>query len=396
MLSRSGRSQNHEGGPGQRQDMQPPAHADARPGSSLRQGLSQQRPQAMDSRLLIAISAVQSFNDFPEEFVRSCATDMKNSGKLVNSVTLLEECESRHLAEGSQLENYLEGASCGNNASWNNALSSSAETSLVSTHNSEQHLQHALLDSSLPSPTHHKPEYSSLPSSTHHTPEYSSLPPTHSSYNYTSNRRPGNGWEHYTSQSNVLHGADEDCVDGHLTSDVSDDGLNGWPQSHAAAVDGVTVLDSQTESQITTSPPAISGHWNMLLLESSASSSTHWPSYTQTAPGILKVSTDRNVSKEAGTENSAGVQEQECQVAETARLSPADEVEHLKTCFRLVEREHVLLEKSRLCNLCLLRPRDVTFLPCGHFAACRSCAEPIYVCPCCNKSILATVDTYLC
>ncbi|GFO18380.1 baculoviral iap repeat-containing protein 2-like [Plakobranchus ocellatus] len=73
-----------------------------------------------------------------------------------------------------------------------------------------------------------------------------------------------------------------------------------------------------------------------------------------------------------------------------------DSNQHLATCVKLLRKENKLLDIARHCGECKNRTRDVTFLPCGHMWACRSCAGPLYICPCCNKSILATVNTYLC
>ncbi|RUS69624.1 hypothetical protein EGW08_022611 [Elysia chlorotica] len=73
-----------------------------------------------------------------------------------------------------------------------------------------------------------------------------------------------------------------------------------------------------------------------------------------------------------------------------------DPSKYLQTCLQLVQEEHKRLDIVRHCGECGQKPRDITFLPCGHVWACRSCAEPIYVCPCCNTRIIATVDTYLC
>ena len=77
-------------------------------------------------------------------------------------------------------------------------------------------------------------------------------------------------------------------------------------------------------------------------------------------------------------------------------LKEVDPAEYLATCLKLVRDEHRRLDSARHCGQCGSKPRDITFLPCGHVWACRSCAGPLYVCPCCNKNIIATVDTYLC
>ncbi|CAL1542933.1 unnamed protein product [Lymnaea stagnalis] len=61
-----------------------------------------------------------------------------------------------------------------------------------------------------------------------------------------------------------------------------------------------------------------------------------------------------------------------------------------------VTNENKLLEDCKLCVKCHDKPRGITFLPCGHFTMCRECAGPTYICNLCQKSVLATVDTFLC
>ncbi|RUS80272.1 hypothetical protein EGW08_011956 [Elysia chlorotica] len=77
-------------------------------------------------------------------------------------------------------------------------------------------------------------------------------------------------------------------------------------------------------------------------------------------------------------------------------LREVDPAKYLEICLRLVKEENHRLDSARHCGQCLSKARDITFLPCGHVWACRACAGPLYVCPCCNKNIIATVDTYLC
>ncbi|CAL1536906.1 unnamed protein product [Lymnaea stagnalis] len=68
----------------------------------------------------------------------------------------------------------------------------------------------------------------------------------------------------------------------------------------------------------------------------------------------------------------------------------------VKECLHAVTKENNLLETTRMCTMCRVNPRGITFLPCGHFLTCRECAGPVYVCSVCKKNILATVETYLC
>ncbi|BFZ15464.1 hypothetical protein BsWGS_18503 [Bradybaena similaris] len=63
--------------------------------------------------------------------------------------------------------------------------------------------------------------------------------------------------------------------------------------------------------------------------------------------------------------------------------------------FRLIKKENELLTSLRLCLICHVKQRDITFLPCGHFDSCKGCADNIDICPGCGTRIKATVVTYL-
>ncbi|KAH9509622.1 hypothetical protein Btru_044031 [Bulinus truncatus] len=68
---------------------------------------------------------------------------------------------------------------------------------------------------------------------------------------------------------------------------------------------------------------------------------------------------------------------------------------HVKECLWAVQYENKILENYKMCTMCKKNPRDITFLPCGHFITCRECAGPVYTCTLCQRAILATIDTYL-
>jgi len=82
--------------------------------------------------------------------------------------------------------------------------------------------------------------------------------------------------------------------------------------------------------------------------------------------------------------------------ANLMKLPPAElEKWKLQQVLIALQKEHDELEAQRRCTQCRTRPRDITFLPCGHFTMCKTCSEPIYECPSCNKDILATAQTFL-
>ena len=62
-----------------------------------------------------------------------------------------------------------------------------------------------------------------------------------------------------------------------------------------------------------------------------------------------------------------------------------------------LQSEHDFLTKMTKCILCKSRPREVTFLPCGHFSLCSACADTVSVCPIenCQKEALAEIRTFL-
>ena len=57
--------------------------------------------------------------------------------------------------------------------------------------------------------------------------------------------------------------------------------------------------------------------------------------------------------------------------------------------------EHELLTQSTRCVSCKSRPREVTFLPCGHFCLCSTCSDTTTLCPICHREALAEVRTFL-
>lgn len=71
-------------------------------------------------------------------------------------------------------------------------------------------------------------------------------------------------------------------------------------------------------------------------------------------------------------------------------------VENLQqTQVRVLQTEQTYLKADLTCVLCRKKPREVTFLPCGHFALCAACSESLNTCPVCNKQALAEVKTFL-
>jgi len=51
-----------------------------------------------------------------------------------------------------------------------------------------------------------------------------------------------------------------------------------------------------------------------------------------------------------------------------------------------LERDKTEKEDQKLCIICLERPRDILFLPCGHFSVCSECAD-LTTCPICRITV---------
>jgi len=45
------------------------------------------------------------------------------------------------------------------------------------------------------------------------------------------------------------------------------------------------------------------------------------------------------------------------------------------------------VEDVRVCTICVSRPRDVVFLPCGHVCSCVQCANQLDTCPVCRRQV---------
>uniref|UniRef100_A0A0B7BJH4 RING-type domain-containing protein n=1 Tax=Arion vulgaris TaxID=1028688 RepID=A0A0B7BJH4_9EUPU len=402
------------------------------PSSSTANQEPVQRVPQLNKLLLASIQAVTSFN-IPEEIVRACALDMRNRGLVVNSGTLLEECERNFQERVPQIQSGSERVDSNINTS--SSATEFVEASLESAHNSSKN------PSSLP--------VCLASSSTNHSSEYQSLQSTdtrrisNSRNSHNTNSRPANGWENSSSifeshlsrdmdsnnslpsrerqnVDNFTQSVAEDIVDGSLSllvTGVSGDGHDAWAQSSSDTLNSssrsghsshltsqrTSLLVATTENEISNAADQEVGSPNRRQSSGSHVTQKHSTSnFSNGQIGSDDLIDAADVIRMGNIENdmqlTAEFQDLTHSIRNTVpliRTFSQDSTEHKKICFQLLEKEHTLLEKSRMCSLCSSRPRNVTFLPCGHFTSCRLCAEPIYVCPCCNKNILATVDTYL-
>ncbi|CAC5393826.1 BIRC7_8 [Mytilus coruscus] len=63
---------------------------------------------------------------------------------------------------------------------------------------------------------------------------------------------------------------------------------------------------------------------------------------------------------------------------------------------RSLEEENQNLKDQQTCKICLDEPITIVFLPCGHLAACGSCAPALRRCPICRAFIKGTVKAIMC
>ncbi|BFZ15615.1 hypothetical protein BsWGS_18654 [Bradybaena similaris] len=355
-------------------------------------------PQENTKSLSACIKAVVSFG-FQEDLVKRCAEDLQRQGKLLNASTLYEECESRCPPETQQSSSYSEKVRTNNNSDSNDLFEVSDGATALPADLNESSLSPSTNTTSVSNPSSHPSSSGQTNGEIHR--EFRSNSSVESA---VANQAP-NSRSNISAQSRQPPYNDE--VDGH--GDVDEvDGHGG-----VDVVDGhlLLTLSGDTESgpngsaEVDNADSCALSNQNMSG-ELSSSRSLNMPSSAHRGlyNGLSRpsrTSTDSEHSTATNTnrdtinrmEQATAHQRKEGMAAASHSFSRT--AEYTNTCFRLIEREHELLEKSRKCSQCSEKPREVTFLPCGHFTVCRRCAEPIYVCPSCNKSILATVDTYL-
>ncbi|XP_063447554.1 baculoviral IAP repeat-containing protein 7-B-like [Mytilus trossulus] len=68
----------------------------------------------------------------------------------------------------------------------------------------------------------------------------------------------------------------------------------------------------------------------------------------------------------------------------------------LELSVRSLEEENQNLKDQQTCKICLDEPIAIVFLPCGHLAACVTCAPALRRCPICRTFIKGTVKAIMC
>ena len=85
---------------------------------------------------------------------------------------------------------------------------------------------------------------------------------------------------------------------------------------------------------------------------------------------------------------------------DTMQIDLATTKQTLETASERVQREVVRRElavpreEERPCAICLDRPPNVTFVPCGHKMTCEQCAARVTECPSCRRPIQVRQRTY--
>ncbi|CAG2201420.1 unnamed protein product [Mytilus edulis] len=90
-------------------------------------------------------------------------------------------------------------------------------------------------------------------------------------------------------------------------------------------------------------------------------------------------------------ENSQSATESAKQVTDETTIDPEPELS-----VRSLEEENQNLKDQQTCKICLDEPIAIVFLPCGHLAACGSCAPALRRCPICRAFIKGTVKAIMC
>ena len=83
---------------------------------------------------------------------------------------------------------------------------------------------------------------------------------------------------------------------------------------------------------------------------------------------------------------------------QAAAKNNSPQFEKLKDKAKKLAQENCWLRQRLICSQCKqvkLTDSGVTFLPCGHYITCEKCSEECKDCPFCDKTIYATVRTFM-
>ncbi|XP_068008201.1 E3 ubiquitin-protein ligase XIAP isoform X3 [Melanerpes formicivorus] len=72
-----------------------------------------------------------------------------------------------------------------------------------------------------------------------------------------------------------------------------------------------------------------------------------------------------------------------------------DELIQLQNLYLSTEEKLRRLQEEKLCKICMAKDISVVFIPCGHLAACKECAEPFDDCPLCRTNIMKKQEVFM-
>ncbi|CAC5368151.1 BIRC2_3 [Mytilus coruscus] len=83
-------------------------------------------------------------------------------------------------------------------------------------------------------------------------------------------------------------------------------------------------------------------------------------------------------------------------IQDTSKDEQANIDPDIELSVKSLEEENRNLKDQQTCKICLDEPVSIVFLPCGHMAACSTCAPALRRCPICRAFIKGTVKAIMC
>lgn len=110
---------------------------------------------------------------------------------------------------------------------------------------------------------------------------------------------------------------------------------------------------------------------------------------------IFNIEEKSNHTQENSNITKPGMEESQSAITTQVNNEPASDPEP-ELSVRSLEEENQNLKDQQTCKICLDEPIAIVFLPCGHLAACVTCAPALRRCPICRTFIKGTVKAIMC
>ncbi|XP_071160531.1 baculoviral IAP repeat-containing protein 2-like [Mytilus edulis] len=110
---------------------------------------------------------------------------------------------------------------------------------------------------------------------------------------------------------------------------------------------------------------------------------------------IFNIEEKSNHTKQNSNITKPGMEEPQSAITTQVNKEPASDPEP-ELSVRSLEEENQNLKDQQTCKICLDEPIAIVFLPCGHLAACVTCAPALRRCPICRTFIKGTVKAIMC